>query len=160
MEALSVFLLKHLWLELSVLGCGSKIVFFGKQSYYFNERGECGYAIYGYSFEFKPIRSSSSFRNNTVKFLWTVLLLQSFLCFILTASEIAHYGSNKENYLRTGYAGSLFLRRSSSHIWVSGQFVNLSVSPEMLQKCVLSLCYKYVCDYWAKYLLSNNERKL
>ncbi|XP_054050363.1 cyclin-dependent kinase 8 isoform X2 [Rissa tridactyla] len=35
---------------------------------------------------------------------------------ITYSSEITHYGSNKENYLRTGYAGSLFLRRSSSHI--------------------------------------------
>lgn len=47
MEALSMFLLKHLWLELGVLGFGSKIVFFGKWSYYFNKREECDYATYG-----------------------------------------------------------------------------------------------------------------
>lgn len=67
-----------------------------------------------------------------VKFLLIVLVMQSCLSFIFSASEIAHYGSNQENYLRTGYAGSLFLRRSSSHFRVSGRFINLSVHLEML----------------------------
>lgn len=42
-----------------------------------------------------------------------------FLLFMVPASEVAYHGPHKANYLRTGYAGSLFPRRPTSYIRVS-----------------------------------------
>lgn len=90
--------------------------FDGTRSYCVNEREECGDAVSGEGFQWRRVGISLSFSNNPGEVQRTVSVMQSFLSFICAASEIAHYGSNKENYLRTGYAGSLFLRRSSSHV--------------------------------------------
>lgn len=40
---------------------------------------------------------------------------------MVPASEVAHHGPNKANYLRAGYAGPLLLRRPTSYVRVSGR---------------------------------------